>query len=140
MKMAAVIDATGLVMGRLATTVAKRLLKGEEIVIVNADKAVIAGSRDTLVDEFIHKREQGSERKGPYYPRMPDRILRRAVRGMLPYRRTPGKEALHRLHVFVGVPAEYSDSKRETVTGAYKPYLRESASLGEISRVLGARV
>ena len=42
----AVIDANGLILGRLASTVAKRLLSGdEEIHIVNAEKAVISGSR-----------------------------------------------------------------------------------------------
>jgi large subunit ribosomal protein L13 len=140
--MAVIIDADGLVVGRLATSVAKQLLKGDEVVILNAEKAIIAGSRDAIVREFKWRRRVGSERKGPYYPRMPDRILRRAVRGMLPYRRKPGKDALHRLEVYIGVPGSYADSaaKAATVENARKPGLREWMSLGDISNILGANL
>jgi large subunit ribosomal protein L13 len=138
--MTTVIDASELVVGRLATNVAKRLLKGDEIVIVNAEMAVFAGRRDALINEFVHRREQGSTRKGPFYPRMPDRILRRAIRGMLPYRRSPGKDALHRLHVFVGVPVDYLSTKPETIREANKPLLRDFMHIGEISKVLGAKL
>jgi large subunit ribosomal protein L13 len=138
--MATVINADGLVVGRLATNVAKRLLKGDEIVIVNAEQAIIAGSRDALVAEFKQRRFVGSERKGPYYPRMPDRILRRAIRGMLPYRRGPGKAALHRLEVYIGIPSQYASSKAISIENARKPNLYEYMKLGEISKILGAKL
>ncbi|RLI06236.1 50S ribosomal protein L13, partial [Candidatus Bathyarchaeota archaeon] len=38
-----VIDASGLILGRMASIVAKRLLEGEQIEIVNAEKAVVSG-------------------------------------------------------------------------------------------------
>ena len=138
--MAVVIDADGLVVGRLATGVAKMLLKGDEVVIINAEKAVISGSRDSLVAEFKHRRFVGSQRKGPYYPRMPDRILRRAVRGMLPQKSARGRAALHRLGVYMGVPVKYTDAKPVQIESAVKPGIRTCMKLGDLSRILGANL
>ena len=46
--MVTIIDGEGLVLGRLASTVSKRLLNGEEITIVNAEKIIISGNKDYL--------------------------------------------------------------------------------------------
>ena len=137
--MATIIDVSNHVVGRLATNLAKRLLKGEEIVLINADKAIITGGRDAILTEFKWRRFVGSERKGPYYPRMSDRILRRSIRGMLPWRRSPGKAALRRLQVFVGTPDEYAGKKTEIVKGAMKIGV-QGMELGEISKVLGSTI
>lgn len=103
------IDATNCVLGRLAAFTAKELLKGETIVILNAEKAFVSGSKDFIVKEYKRKRELGTERKGPFYPRMPDRILKRAVRGMLPYQKPNGRSAYKRLKVYIGTPIEFKN-------------------------------
>jgi large subunit ribosomal protein L13 len=46
-----IVDATGLVMGRLASVVATQLLAGNEIKIVNAEKAIITGRRESIYEE-----------------------------------------------------------------------------------------
>ena len=43
-----IIDASNLLLGRLASIIAKRLLSGEEIIVVNAEKAVISGNRENI--------------------------------------------------------------------------------------------
>ena len=50
-----IIDANGLILGRLASDVAKRLLAGEKIDIVNAKKAVISVSRSDTIAEYRNK-------------------------------------------------------------------------------------
>jgi len=139
--MTVVIDADGLVLGRLCTHVAKRLLKGEEIVVVNAERAVVSGGREQLLEHYKHRRERGKSHltKGPYYPRTADQILKRTVRGMLEYRKPSGKAALARLKVFLGVPKEYAGAKAESLESAKKPNLARYVYLGEISERLGAR-
>ena len=137
--MATVIDADGLVVGRLSTHVAKRLLQGEEIAVVNAEKAIITGERYAILGEFQARRARGSERKGPYYPKMPDRILRRAIRGMLPQKHSRGRNALHRLEVYIGIPARLESAKPETIPDAKKLPLR-FMQLGELSKILGANI
>ncbi len=133
----ALIDADGAVLGRLASAVAKRLLLGEEITVVNAEKAIVTGSRSNVLEHYKTMRRTGSTRKGPYYPRMPDRILRRTVRGMLPFDRHKGRSALRRLRVHIGVPRELGGVERERVAVRRLTSPRY-VTLGEVSRMLGA--
>ena len=133
-----VIDANGLIMGRLASTVAKQLLSGDdEIYIVNAEKAVISGSRATTLKDYRETRERGATE----FPKRPDRILKRTVRGMLPYKRAKGRDAMSRLKVYVGVPSELKGA--ETITIADADMRRLSSSkyikLGEVSQKMGSK-
>ncbi|MHB8586584.1 MAG: 50S ribosomal protein L13 [Thermoplasmatota archaeon] len=133
----AVIDASGLVVGRLASNVAKRLLHGERITIINAENAIVTGSRTDLIDEFQSRRRRGTTRKGPFYPRMPDQIVRRTVRGMLPYQRGNGRAAFKRLRVFIGRPADVKGQPQSIDTA--RTEAARSMKIGEISRELGAK-
>jgi large subunit ribosomal protein L13 len=136
--MAIVIDASGAIMGRLASHVAKRLLEGEEIVIVNAEKAVISGSRDAILAEYRNRRERGTQRFGPFYPRVPHLIVKRAVRGMIPYQMPRGRAAYRRLRVEIGVPATYAKMTLVKPEGLAKAV--PGMTVGELSKDLGATV
>jgi large subunit ribosomal protein L13 len=134
-----VIDASGLVLGRAASLIAQRLLLGEEIVIINADRAVVVGSRESVLSRFKEYRARGSVRKGPFYPRRPDRIFRRTVRGMLPYHHQRGRDAFKRVMTYVGLPPEFAQFPRESLKGAEpRPSLKPPMTLGEISHLLGS--
>jgi large subunit ribosomal protein L13 len=138
----AVINAEGLILGRLSSHVAKRLRNGEEIVILNAEKAVISGRRKQLVEFYAHRRTRGASQtkaKGPFYPRTSDAILKRTVRGMVEYKKPTGRAALKRLRVYLGVPKEFKDVKMETLETAKKPHLVKFVLLGDISKELGAK-
>jgi len=137
-----VIDAKGLILGRLASTVAKQLLSGDdEIHIVNAEKAVISGSRATTLKDYRETRERGATEFGPYFPKRPDRILKRTVRGMLPYKRTRGRDAMSRLKVYVGVPYELKGAELITIEEADMRRLSSSKyiELGEVSQKMGSK-
>jgi large subunit ribosomal protein L13 len=137
----AVVDASGLVLGRAASVIAKRLLNGESIVVVNAEKAVVTGSRAQVVAFYTAARARGSVRSGPHFPRYPDRIFRRTVRGMLPHLKSRGKDAFDRLQVHIGVPPELTGHATETLEAAKaRPALRPPVTLAEVTRLLGARV
>lgn len=133
-----IINADGLILGRMAGIIAKRLLKGEKIAVVNAEKAIISGRKKSKVKEEKEFLEVGHPGKGPMHPRRPDRILRRTVRGMLPYKQPKGKQAYKRLRVFIGVPDEWKDKKMETIEEAQAkkltcPYF----TLGELAKEIG---
>ncbi|MEM1586817.1 MAG: 50S ribosomal protein L13 [Candidatus Bathyarchaeia archaeon] len=113
-----IIDAAGLILGRMASIVAKRLLNGEKIIIVNAEKAVISGDKYMIIEQYHDYLQRGHLEKGPLHPRRPDRIVRRAIRGMLPYKRPRGRDALNRLKVYMGVPAELRGKPVETINEA----------------------
>lgn len=114
-----IVNAEELILGRMASTVAKRLLKGETITIVNAEKAVISGKKKSRVREAKEFLQVGHPRKGPFHNRRPDRIVRRTVRGMLPYKQPKGKQAYKRLKVFIGAPEKLRDQTMETLAEAH---------------------
>lgn len=113
-----IIDAQNLILGRMATYVAKQALLGEEIRIINAEKAVISGDKARTLSDLEQRRSRGTPAKGPHIPKMADRYVRRVIRGMLPYKITKGDVAYKRVLCYVGVPEEFKDKKAETVEGA----------------------
>ncbi|OGS61566.1 MAG: 50S ribosomal protein L13 [Euryarchaeota archaeon RBG_19FT_COMBO_69_17] len=140
----AVIDATGHVVGRLSSVVAKRLLNGEEIVVVNAEKAIVTGRRKTVLAEYTKRRNRGSTTSrmrgiGPFYPKRPDMILRRTISRMLPNQQPRGREALKRLRVHIDVPEAYKGQTFEIVEVAKRAPQGPVLSLGEVSRQLGSK-
>lgn len=134
-----VYDATDHVAGRLATVVAKRLLDGDRVVVLNSEKARILGSQEAIKRRYHFKTHVGNERKGPFHPRMPHLILKRTVRGMVPYQQPRGREALKRLICHIGVPDEFKDATAEVIEEARKP-AAPGMSLAQISQFLGKDV
>lgn len=134
-----VLDADHAVLGRAATQIAKQLLHDKElhVVVVNVDKAVITGSPVYTFRRYRERRARGKERKGPFYPRRADRIFKRTVRGMLPYQREAGREALKRLKCFHGVPPAYK-GKGAKIEGAHTLRTARFVTLGEIAKAIGA--
>ncbi len=139
--MVTVIDAENLLLGRLASTVAKRALAGEEFAIVNAEKAIVSGARAHVLHDFREKRERGSREGGPFYPRRPDHIVKRTIRGMLPYKRQRGVAAYKGIKTYVGVPHEFADAERESLPEAHIDRLNNPryVTIGSIATFLGAK-
>ena len=140
--MVEVIDADDLVVGRLSTHVAKKLLSDKEleIAIVNAEKAIVSGNRKMVLKRYIKKRDLNHPRKGPNFPKLPDRILKRTIRGMLPYQQPKGREALKRVKVYIGIPKELEGKKKKTIEAAQNNNLESFVKLEEVSRILGAKI
>jgi large subunit ribosomal protein L13 len=113
-----VIDATNLIVGRMATWIAKKALMGEEINVVNCENAVITGKKRSVLKRYREKYEIGDALKGPYFPKMPDRFIRRVIRGMVPYKQKKGELAYKRVMCYLGVPSEFNDKKLETIKNA----------------------
>ena len=135
-----IIDGEGLILGRLASAVAKKLLneKDTEIVIVNAESVVISGSKERIFKDYKEKKDRGSKEKGPFYPKRPDRIVKRTIRGMLPYKQAKGREALSRVKVYLGIPEDYETVVRKKVEDAGAERLsRKYVTVGEVSEKLG---
>lgn len=110
-----VVDGTDLVAGRLASNVAKMLLQGTRVSIVNCEKIMISGSRSNIIGEYRDFLEIASilnPKHGPYHPRRPDTIIARMIRGMLPRKKPSGKTALSRLRTYIGTPREIKSLKR----------------------------
>jgi large subunit ribosomal protein L13 len=137
--MVTIIDATGSTLGRLATNTAKRLLSGEQIAVINSEKAIISGKKTSIKKTYKQKRELGTYRKGPFFPRTPDKIVKRTIRGMIPYQKSHGRQAFKRLKCYISIPKEYEGQKFEKINEAQKKPV-DFITVEELSRFLGAKI
>lgn len=145
-----VFNADGLIMGRLASTVAELLLKAaredrdDKVVIINSEKAIVSGRPRSVLNTYHAKYELNHSRKGPFFPRMPDMILKRTVRGMLPYqKKSSGRRALRNLRVEIGCPSHLEADLPEGHESGDDSKIRRALPerfilLGDISANLGA--
>ncbi|MDR0372915.1 MAG: 50S ribosomal protein L13 [Nitrososphaerota archaeon] len=135
-----IVNAEGQIVGRMCSKIAKLLLSGEEVIILNAEKAVFSGKKKSKVAEAHLFLEVGAPARGPFHYRRPDRYLRKTVRGMLPFKQPKGQVAYKRVKVFMGVPAEYRDQKMISFTDAQSSDLKgPHFTLGELATEIGWR-
>ena len=127
--MVTVIDGENLLLGRMCSLVAQRVLAGEEIAIINAEKVIVSGSRAMIMKEYYTKRVRGSV------------DVKRTVRGMIPYKTRPGAAAFRRVKAYVGVPYEFKDAEAEVLEAAHRDRLSSAryVTVGAISTNLGAK-
>lgn len=136
-----IVDGTNLIAGRMCSHVAKLLLEGNRVSIVNTENIMISGNRKSIIEsyrEFLGKSSVNSPRFGPFHPRRPDTIITKMVRGMLPKRKPSGQAALKRLRAYLGVPNNLRSKKTTQFEDAKirkpSPYY---TSVGELGKMVG---
>ena len=134
-----VIDAGDCIMGRVASEVAQRALAGERVAVVNAEAAVITGDKEDILERYRTRAGLGSDR-GPAFPKRPDGILKRSIRGMVPHKRERGRAAIENVRVYVGNPYEDVDPEILEDTTLDRLSNIRFIHLGEIADQLGANV
>jgi len=142
-----VIDAAMHKLGRAASKIAKMLLNGVNVTVVNVEKVVITGKKQAILERYkflLSRRQLTSHKKGGvWYPRRPERIFWYTVYRMLPRHNKRWKEALKRLKVYVGVPKELENAEKMVIEDAVlKEAINRSGkiiryiTLGELSKEL----
>ena len=136
-----VIDATDHIAGRLSTNVAKLLLKGNMVSVVNCEKIMISGTRSNIIREYRDRLEISSiihPKHGPYHPRRPDTIMKKMIRGMLPRKKPSGLTAHKRLRTYIGSPKELgSFEKIQFEKAKIKRMASNYTTMGELGRIVG---
>jgi large subunit ribosomal protein L13 len=136
-----VFDAENKILGRLASSVAKSALMGNNVAIINAEDAVLSGDPKVIIARYrtrMDLKEKSNPDHSPYWPRRPDMLVKRIVRGMLPYRKPRGKEAYRRIRVYMGVPEELKNSQRiEIDTKDPKKLYVKYMTVSQLSKMLG---
>ncbi|MBT4334791.1 50S ribosomal protein L13 [archaeon] len=132
------IDGTDLILGRFATVISKRALLGEKIDIVNCENIIVTGDKKTILIKYKERVARGNPQKGPFFKKMPDRFVRRAIRGMLPYKQDKGIKAFKNIMCYIGIPKEFSEIKPETIESAKitKGKILKYTTVGEICKNL----
>lgn len=105
-----IVDAEGMVLGRLASEVAKILRgkhkptftphmdTGDNVIVINASKVRVTGRKAEQKTYFAHTGYMGHEKHIPFASMLakhPERVIERAVYGMLP-KTTLGRQVLRR--------------------------------------------
>jgi large subunit ribosomal protein L13 len=143
MEQVKVYDAENMVVGRLGAKAAKAALLGNTVVIVNVEKAIITGRRRTVIESFKEKfniRTSYNPRRGPFHERRPDKMVRKMLRGMLPWPTPRGKAAYRRIKVYIGVPQQYAESEKILLEGAkYRSMKQKYITVADLSHELGWR-
>lgn len=122
-----VVDAEGAVLGRLASEVAHVLRgkhkptyaphmdMGDHVIVVNASKVRVTGAKATDKVYYRHSQYPGGLSEIPFErmnARSPERVVERAVRGMLPRNRL-GRQMLRKLAVYAGADHPHEAQKPE---------------------------
>ena len=135
-----VYDATGKVLGRLATVVAKQAIKGEHVHVINCEKAIIVGNPEFIKSKYKQRIDRGDPHHGPFFPKTPTGIVKRAIRGMIDYKKPLGKKALKRVKVWTGLPENLKNVKVEDVNIKGVNQIKSKyITIGDLSVALGAK-
>jgi len=136
-----IIDGEGLILGRIASHTAKMALENKKVTIVNAEKIIITGNEKNIVKKYKGLRDKGDFTHGPFFPRMPDKLVRRSIRGMISYKSERGKNALRRVKVFIGIPREYEGKEKITIDSANIKKVKSAKfiTIEKLSKELGAK-
>lgn len=138
-----VVDGKDKVLGRVASQVAKMLINGDKVVIINADKLFISGHIKDLLAKYKQRldyKDKANPEHSPYWSRRPDMFVKRVVRGMLPYKQPKGKTAFRLLRVYSGVPEEYKNSKiQEVKSSNHNQIYEDTVSVEGLLKKLGFR-
>ena len=128
-----VIDAEGMVLGRLATEVA-RIIRGKHkpiftphmdtgdgVIVINASKVRVTGRKAEQKRYFHHTGYMGHERFTPFasmITKHPERVIEKAVYGMLP-KKAHGRQVLRgKLRVYAGAEHPHTAQQPKTITFA----------------------
>lgn len=130
-----IIDAAGCVAGRIASFAAKQALQGNKITILNCEKVILIGKKKDILQKYQKKFALGKgSQKGPYVSRVSDKLMRRIVRGMLPWKRTRGREAFRNVHCFTGIPEKFKTQEKMIIA---KADAMNFLTLHDVCRLLG---
>jgi len=125
----AIVDADGQVLGRLASKVAKILRGkykplytphadcGDNVIIINAEKIVLSGKKMSDKVYIRHTGYPGGQRQqtaAEIMAKFPERLVEKAVRGMLP-KNSLGRKLYTNLHVVIGAEHKYEAQKPKVV-------------------------
>ncbi|HIJ11987.1 TPA: 50S ribosomal protein L13 [Candidatus Woesearchaeota archaeon] len=138
-----IYNGKNMILGRLAAVVAKQALLGEEVHVINSEKIIISGKKENTYAREKHRRDRtGYPLTKPNYSRLPDRFVRRVIRGMLPFKQARGREAFKRVMCHVGIPAQFEGKETENTefaTANKLPTLKFT-TINDICKNLGGKV
>ena len=136
-----IIDAKDAILGRLSSYIAKQILLGNKVDVINCEEAVISGRKHSILEEYIRRLHRKAPGKGPYFYRRPDMLVKRTIRGMLPFKRARGRDAFKNIKCYIGVPDNLKDEKIMTIknVGIDKLQSSDYLKIKDICKAVGGK-
>ena len=138
------IDCKDHMVGRLASVVAKKMLLGQQVVLVRTEGACLSGGlvrQRMKYMRFKTLRHLTQPAKGPFHFRSPSKMMWRTIRGMIPHKTKKGMLALGRVKCYEGIPPPYDKVKRLVCPDALRVLRlqkgRRFCTLGELGTSVG---
>ena len=129
-----IIDGANSVLGRVASFAAKQALLGNKIIIVNCNDLLITGRRNLILENYSQMRRRGKGWfKGPTVPKVPEKLMKRTIRGMLAYTQQRGEDALDRVICYNETPKEFESAKKISLVRELKI---KTIKLSEIAKII----
>lgn len=136
-----IIDAKDTILGRLSSYVAKEVLLGSKVDVVNCEEAVVSGRKQSILEEYAKRLHRKAPGKAPFFYRRADMFVKRAIRGMLPFKRARGRDAFKNLKCHVGVPEDLKNEKAVTIkkSNAKKLQSADYLKIKDICKAVGGK-
>lgn len=134
-----IINADNQILGRLSSEIAKLAKDGEEVHVLNSEEVAVSGSKDKVLADYKQKHDRGRRDRGPYYPKRPDKILKRTIKNMLPGG-PDGREMRKNVKTYLGKPSRFEGEEIEVLDVKTGEDLRNKnyVTLTEISEFIGS--
>ncbi len=136
------INGENLISGRLASIVAKKVIKGEMVTIINAEKVIIVGTTSSILPKYkqrVEARVLSNPHYGPKYDRIPSKILKHSIKGMLPGKSRTNEALLKQIKIFNLVPKNIDITKAETIEKIKYSQKGDFMYLGDVAKSLGGK-
>ncbi|MFA5764403.1 MAG: 50S ribosomal protein L13 [archaeon] len=137
-----IVNAEGLVAGRLASKVAKAAINGEDVVIINAEKVVLVGKQTAIMPKFKQRVEaavKSNPHYGPKYDRIPSKMLRRMIKGMLPNKSRTAEKLLKQISIYNLTTEKVDTTKAITIEEIKCNQKHDFMLLGDVAKALGGK-
>jgi large subunit ribosomal protein L13 len=134
-----IINAENMLVGRITSFAAKKILLGDQVVVINCENAMVSGRKYDVLRRYKAKLQRGSVRRGPFISKSPQMLVKRTIRGMVPFKMPRGKAAMKRLKCYSGIPEEFKGHEFisfEKMNVSKLPSMNY-VSIGTISKELG---
>ena len=137
-----IIDAKDSILGRVSTYAAKQILLGDTVDVINCEQCVISGKKEAILANYHRKLKRGAPNKGPFFYRRPDAMVKRTIRGMLPWKRSRGRDAYKLVKCHVGVPESLKNEKATVLEDALVSKISRTdfMTVKEVCRSVGGKV
>ncbi|MDK6028552.1 50S ribosomal protein L13 [Ignisphaera sp. 4213-co] len=138
-----VIDADSMVLGRLASIVAKLALMNIKIHVVNVEKAVLTGDKNRVIEGykllFNVKTHKNPYRHAIHRPRNPVTLFKKTVKNMLPKHNWRGVEALKNIKAYIDIPSSFQEKDVVKIVdiSIYNREAEKYITLAELAKALG---